>query len=41
VGLDGRKYTLRNLWEHTDVEDVESLDVSLPAHGCALYRALP
>jgi len=41
VGLDARKYALRNLWEHTDAEDVESLDVALPAHGCALYQVLP
>jgi alpha-galactosidase len=39
LGLEARKYTLRNLWEHTDVEDVASLDVTLPPHGCALYRA--
>lgn len=40
VGLEGRKYTLRNLWEHTHAEDLEALDVTLPPHGCALYRAL-
>jgi len=40
VGLEPRKHTLRNLWEHTDVDDVASLDVTLPAHGCALYRAM-
>jgi hypothetical protein len=40
VGLEPRKHTLRNLWQHTDVDDVASLDVTLPAHGCALYRAM-
>jgi alpha-galactosidase len=39
LGMEARKYTLRNLWEHADAEGLESLDVTLPAHGCALYRA--
>jgi len=39
IGIEPRKYTLRNLWEHTEEEDVASLDVTLPPHGSVLYRA--
>jgi hypothetical protein len=38
LGFEASKYALRNLWEHTEMEDVGSLQVTLPPHGCVLYR---
>jgi alpha-galactosidase len=32
-------YTLRDLWEHEDLGSKESLDVTLPPHGSAIYWA--
>jgi alpha-galactosidase len=41
IGLDGKKYKLRDLWEHKDLGASGALTVGLPPHGCVLYRLLP
>jgi alpha-galactosidase len=33
------KYSLRDLWEHKESGTADSLSVTLPAHGCVLYKA--
>ena len=33
------KYSLRDLWEHKELGAADSLAVTLPPHGCALYKA--
>jgi alpha-galactosidase len=38
LGLRAARYAQRDLWEHQDHEATESLSLSLPAHGCILYR---
>jgi alpha-galactosidase len=38
LGLTPAKYRLRDLWTHADAEAAESLSITLPTHGCALYR---
>jgi alpha-galactosidase len=38
LGLSEAKYKLRDVWEHQDHGASESLSLSLPPHGCALYR---
>jgi len=38
LGLQEAKYKARDLWEHRDHEAAGSISVSLPPHGCALYR---
>ena len=39
LGWKQSRYSLRDLWEHRDLGPFESLTLSLPPHGCALYRA--
>jgi len=39
IGLKGgAKRQVRELWERKDLGSAESLNVTLAAHGCALYR---
>ena len=38
LGLRGRAYELRDLWEHRDLGTARSMTVTLPPHGSALYR---
>jgi hypothetical protein len=38
LGLTGKRYALRNLWDHKDLGSAASLTVTLPAHGSVLYR---
>ncbi len=39
LGLKRANYNLRDLWEHEDVGAKEFVEVTLPAHGSALYWA--
>jgi hypothetical protein len=39
LGWKQPRYSLRDLWEHRDLGPFESLTLSLPPHGCALYQA--
>jgi len=40
LSLNGAEYKLRDLWQHKDLVSGKSIDVTLPSHGCALYRLL-
>jgi alpha-galactosidase len=39
LGLKRSNYSLRDLWEHQDLGLKEFVDVTLPAHGSAIYWA--
>jgi alpha-galactosidase len=39
LGLRRQNYSLRDLWEHQDLGSEEFVDVTLPAHGSAIYWA--
>ena len=39
LGLKRSNYSLRDLWEHQDLGSEEFVDVTLPAHGSAIYWA--
>jgi alpha-galactosidase len=39
LGWAATKYSLRDLWEHKELGTTDSLSVTLPPHGCALYQA--
>jgi alpha-galactosidase len=39
MGLKRVNYKLRDLWEHEDLGSKEFVDVTLPAHGSAIYWA--
>lgn len=39
LGLKHEKYELHDLWEHEDLGSKESIAITLPAHGSALYWA--
>jgi alpha-galactosidase len=39
LGLKRRNYNLRDLWEHEDLGSKESVEVTLPPHGSAIYWA--
>jgi alpha-galactosidase len=39
LSLKRPDYNLRDLWEHADLGSKESVDVTLPAHGSAIYWA--
>jgi alpha-galactosidase len=39
LGLTRANYNLRDLWEHEDLGSKEFVDVTLPAHGSAIYWA--
>jgi alpha-galactosidase len=38
LGVAATKYTLRDLWERKELGATESFSVTLPPHGCKLYR---
>lgn len=39
LGLPAGRYRLRDLWEHQNIGAKSGIEVTLPAHGCVLYRA--
>jgi alpha-galactosidase len=39
LGLKRANYKLRDLWDHTDLGSKEFVEVTLPAHGSAIYWA--
>jgi hypothetical protein len=41
LGLDGKTYELRDLWEHRDLGATSTLTATLPPHGSLLYRLSP
>lgn len=41
LGVDQQNYRVRDLWLRHDIPDASRLDVTLPAHACALYRLTP
>jgi alpha-galactosidase len=41
LGLAGKTYTLRDLWEHKDLGPASALTATLPTHGSLLYRLSP
>jgi alpha-galactosidase len=41
LGLTGRGYRVRDLWQTKDLGVAETLRVDLPPHGAVLYRVLP
>lgn len=41
LGWTSGRYSLRDLWEHTDSKPAERLMVRLAPHACVLYRATP
>jgi alpha-galactosidase len=38
LGLPRKKYKMRDLWSHKNIEASGEIAVVIPAHGCALYR---
>ena len=41
LGLAGRRYKLRDLWEHKDLAAADAISASVPSHGTVLYRLAP
>jgi len=41
LGLEGKAYKVRDLWEHKDVGPAGAMTVTLPSHGSVLYRVSP
>jgi alpha-galactosidase len=41
LGLTGKAYLLRDLWEHKDLGSASALTVTLPPHSSILYRVSP
>jgi alpha-galactosidase len=41
IGFTSTKYRLRDLWERKDLGVADSITVTLPPHGSALYEASP
>ena len=41
LGLGGKVYKLRDLWEHKDLGSADALAATLPPHGSLLYRVSP
>ena len=41
LGLTGKTYKLRDLWEHKDLGAAGALTAKLPAHGSLLYGLSP
>lgn len=39
LGFKRPNYNLRDLWEHVDLGSKEFIDITLPAHGSAIYLA--
>lgn len=38
LGLNGANYKLRDLWQRKDLGAAKEIKVTLPSHGCVLYR---
>jgi hypothetical protein len=38
LNLNGTNYKLRNLWDRKDLGTAKEINVTLPPHGCVLYR---
>lgn len=38
LGLDGTTHKLRDLWERKDIGAANEINVTVPPHGCVLYR---
>ena len=38
LSLPEGTHTIRDLWEHKDLQPAKSLEMNLPPHGCILYR---
>jgi len=38
LGLEGPRHKVRDLWERRDLGEMESVSLSLPAHGAVLYK---
>jgi alpha-galactosidase len=38
LGLDAAKHAAQNLWDGSSTKAAKDISVSLPPHGCALYR---
>ena len=41
LGLSGKVYKIRDLWEHKDLDPANSITVTLPSHASCLYRVSP
>jgi alpha-galactosidase len=41
LGFGSGGYKLRDLWTRKDLATAKGLDLSLPSHGCLLYRLVP
>ena len=41
LGLAGKTFELRDLWEHKDLGPASVLTATLPKHGSLLYRLSP
>jgi alpha-galactosidase len=41
LGLSGKQYILRDLWEHKDLGLANSIKILVPPHGAVLYSASP
>jgi hypothetical protein len=40
LGIDGRVYKLRDLWERKDLGSSDALNLELPSHASVLYSVL-
>jgi hypothetical protein len=40
LGLDGRKHTVQDAWSDSTGKESKEVNVTLPAHGSAIYRVL-
>jgi hypothetical protein len=38
LGMEEKTYSVRDLWEQTDLKPEKSIATTLPSHGCILYR---
>ena len=38
LGLTGKKYEMRDLWSHKNLGAAGEIAVTIPVHGCVLYR---
>lgn len=41
IGVEGKRFTIRDLWAREDLETASGLNVTLPPHASALYRLRP
>lgn len=41
LGLSGKEYILRDLWEHKDLGSANSMKITVPPHGVVLYSVSP